>query len=102
VPKSGAGVSKLAATLGGMTEGAALYAHNPGIAAGGAVAMAAPYATRAAIKSGAGQAMLATPKYGPGAVGTAARGAAKALGNRAGALGEPAARSYRDILNGSD
>ncbi len=63
VPKSGPGVSKLAAMLGLAGEGGALYLHSPEAAAVSAATVAAPYAARGAILSDLGQRALATPKY---------------------------------------
>lgn len=87
VPKSGPGVSKLAATVAGAGELGALYLHSPQLAVGSAAAAAAPYATRGAILSGPGQALLATPSYGPGIVGTAGLNTLEALGRRGYAAG---------------
>lgn len=71
IPKSGAGVSKLAATVasGGVLGG--LFTGNIPLAAGALATSAAPYAVRRGILSGAGQRMLATPNYQPGLLGTA-------------------------------
>ena len=63
IPKSGAGVSKLAFMAGLAGEGGAAYLHSPELAAAGLTAMAAPYAVRKGITSAAGQALLATPRY---------------------------------------
>jgi hypothetical protein len=87
LPKSGAGVSKLAAVLAGSGELGAAALGSPGLAVGGAVAAGAPYATRAAILSGAGQRLLATPNAAPGAIGTFGRSALEAVGQRGGLAG---------------
>lgn len=65
LPKSGAGVSKLAATLNTAGIGTALLTGNIPAAAGLLTAGTAPYVVRNALVSGAGQAALATPRYGP-------------------------------------
>jgi hypothetical protein len=79
LPKSGAGVSKLAAVVtgGGMLGGAAF--HSPLAMVGAAAMPAASYLTRKGILSSAGQALLATPSYQPGAVGTLGLSALKQL-----------------------
>lgn len=80
LPKSGPGVSKLAATVAGAGELSALYLHSPQLAVGSAAAAAAPYVTRGAILSGPGQALLATPSYMPGIIGTTSLSALQAAG----------------------
>jgi len=72
LPKGGVGVSKLAATVGGSGALYGLATGNIPLAAASAVGSAAPYATRSAILSGAGQRALATPNYAPNALGTLA------------------------------
>jgi hypothetical protein len=69
VPKSGAGVSKLAATLNTAGVGTALFTGNVPAAAGLVAAGTAPYAVRNALVSKAGQSLLATPSYTPNLVG---------------------------------
>ena len=85
IPKSGVGVSKLAAMLGMAGEGTGLWLHSPETMAGSAALMAAPYATRAAILSRLGQRALATPKYTPNLAGTLALKALQ-VGGRSKAL----------------
>lgn len=72
LPKGGVGVSKLGATVaGGGVLGGLLTGNLP--LAGAAVAgAAAPYAVRSGLLSAAGQRVLATPNYAPGALGTLA------------------------------
>jgi hypothetical protein len=72
VPKSGAGVSKLAATIGGGGALGALIAGHPLGALGALGASVTPWAVRKGILSGAGQAALATPNYVPSLMGTTA------------------------------
>lgn len=72
VPKSGVGVSKLAATVGGTGALTALLTGNPGVAAGLLGGSAAPYAIRKGLLSSAGQNLLATPNYAPNLLGTGA------------------------------
>lgn len=95
VPKSGAGVSKLAATVGGGGALTALLTGQPHLAAGLAAGAAAPYGIRKAILSPLGQALLASPSYGPGLLGN--------LGLRgAGLLGQygtlPALQGARGLI----
>ncbi len=71
IPKSGAGVSKLAAVGALMEGGAGAYLHSPRLMAAAAATTAAPYAVRGAILSRPGQALLASPNYAPGSMGTA-------------------------------
>lgn len=66
LPQSGAGVSKLAAAVGGGGAATALAFGHPGIAALEASLAALPWATRKFLLSDVGQRALATPKY-PGA-----------------------------------
>lgn len=87
VPKSGVGVSALAATVAG---GGAALGH-PGLLAIAAV----PYATRRTLLSGAGQALLATPHYAPGMIGTAGLNALGTAG-RFGTL--PAYRAANSLI----
>lgn len=87
LPKSGVGVSKLAATLAGGAELAAAYLRSPLMAAGAAGLAAAPYVTRSAILSRPGQALLAAPSYAPGAIGTAGLSSLEALGRQGGRVG---------------
>lgn len=77
VPKSGAGVSKLAAVVGAGGALEALAMGHPGIAAGALAASATPWAVRQGVLSRAGQGLLATPSYAPGMLGT---GTLNALG----------------------
>ncbi len=70
VPKSGAGVSKLAATVASGGAVTALLTGHPELAAGAAAVAAAPYGVRNALLSRAGQNLLATPSYSPGVLGT--------------------------------
>lgn len=93
LPKSGAGVSKLAATVFGGGIGAAAYTGNPALIAGAAAATIGPYATRNALLSRVGQNMLATPNYTPGAIGTGTLNALDFAGRNALAL-TPAAAAY--------
>lgn len=80
LPKSGAGVSKLAATLAAAgVPTAAVFGGAPGAAAALA-ATAAPYAVRQGMLSGAGQGLLAVPKYAPGLLGTGLLNAAGTAG----------------------
>jgi hypothetical protein len=72
IPKSGVGVSKLAATVGGGGALAALVTGQPHLAAALAVGSAAPYAVRQGLLSSAGQNLLATPRYAPSLLGTEA------------------------------
>jgi len=71
LPKSGAGVSKLAAVTGGGTAAYLLGTGHPAAAAAAAASTAIPWGVRKAILTGAGQAALATPSYAPGMLGTA-------------------------------
>lgn len=71
VPKSGAGVSKLAATLNTAGIGTALMTGNVPVAAGLVAAGTAPYAVRNGLMTGIGQSLLATPSYAPGLTGNA-------------------------------
>jgi hypothetical protein len=71
VPKSGAGVSKLAATLASGGVGYSLATGNPLAAAGATAIAAAPYAIRGGMLSGLGQRALAVPNYLPNRTGTA-------------------------------
>jgi hypothetical protein len=87
VPGSGVGVSKLSAAIAGAGQLGAAYLHSPTMAAGAATMAAAPYAVRGAMLSRPGQALLATPSYGPGAVGTAGLSALESLGRQGGRLG---------------
>lgn len=80
VPKSGTGVSKLAATVGGGGALTALLTGQPHLAAGLAAGSAAPYALRRAMLSAPGQAMLASPSYGPGLLGNVGLQATGLLG----------------------
>lgn len=82
IPKSGAGVSKLAAMLGLAGEGTGLWLHSPEAMVGSAALMGAPYATRGAILSRLGQSALATPKYAPGLLGTVGLRALQVSGRR--------------------
>ena len=82
-PKSGVGVSKLAAWGAAMMEGAGIAFHSPGAMLTGAAIAGTPYATRAAILGRAGQRILANPSYRPGMIGTAARQGLRALGTGA-------------------
>ncbi len=82
VPKSGAGVSKLAATLATAGELGGAYLHDAPLMGAGVVAAATPYATRAAMLSRAGQSLLATPSYDPSLVGTLGLRAIEAAGRR--------------------
>lgn len=66
VPKSGAGVSKLAATIGTAGTGAGLATGNIPLAATAAASATVPYAIRKGIVSSVGQNVLATPNYAPG------------------------------------
>ena len=70
LPKGGAGVSKLAATVGGSGMVGGVLTGNIPLAAAAAAGTAAPYAVRQGILSGAGQRVLATPNYAPNALGT--------------------------------
>jgi hypothetical protein len=63
VPKSGAGVSKLAAVVGGSGAGGALLFGHPAVAATAAGATMVPYALRKWMLSDSGQDALATPSY---------------------------------------
>lgn len=80
LPKSGDGVSKLAAVLasGGVGAGA-MVGGVPGaaLAAGG---VAVPYLTRQMMMSGVGQGLLATPKYAPGLLSTGLLNTAGTIG----------------------
>jgi hypothetical protein len=87
LPSSGVGVSKLAATVAGAGQLGAAYLHSPTMAAGAATMAAAPYAVRGAMLSRPGQALLATPSYGPGAIGTAGLNTLEALGRQGGRAG---------------
>lgn len=87
LPKSGVGVSKLAATVATAGELGAAYLKSPTLAIGSAAAAAAPYATRAAILSGPGQRLLAAPSYTPGMAGTATLSTLEALGRQGGRAG---------------
>ncbi len=70
LPQSGAGVSKLAASINLAGAGTALATGNPAIAGGIIAAGSAPYAARHAILSRVGQNILATPNYAPSTLGT--------------------------------
>lgn len=85
LPKSGVGVSKLAAILGLAGEGGALWMHSPEAMVGGAALAGLPAATRATLLSRLGQRALATPNYRPGMMGTAALKALQ-VGGRSKAL----------------
>ncbi|HWY26260.1 MAG TPA: hypothetical protein VNX47_15150 [Nevskia sp.] len=87
VPGSGVGVSKLGAAVAGAGQLGAAYLHSPTMAAGAATMAAAPYVARGAMLSRPGQALLATPSYGPGVAGTAALGTLGAIGRRGGMAG---------------
>lgn len=87
VPASGAGVSKLAATMAGAGQLGAAYLHSPTMAAGAATMAAAPYVTRGVMLSGPGQRLLASPSYGPGGIGTATLNALEAAGRFGGISG---------------
>ncbi len=94
IPKSGAGVSKLAFMAGLAGEGGAAYLHSPELAATGLAAMGAPYATRSAIGSGIGQALLAAPRYpGVGGLTLDQLLSGAAVTGRAGLLAAPIALS---------
>lgn len=80
LPKSGVGVSKLAASLSAAGAGEALLHGHPLIAAGIGAAAAAPYGVRAGLLSSVGQRALATPSYAPGMLGTAGLQAIGAAG----------------------
>lgn len=83
LPKSGVGVSKLEALIGGGAGATAaeLAMRGHPIAAAGVLALgAAPYATRKGILSRAGQNLLATPNYAPGMLGTGGLNALGKLG----------------------
>jgi hypothetical protein len=82
LPGSGVGVSKLGAAVAGAGQLGAAYLHSPTMAAGAATMAAAPYVARGAMLSRPGQALLATPSYGPGAVSTAALNTLGAIGRR--------------------
>jgi len=87
LPGSGVGVSKLSAAVAGAGQLGAAYLHSPTMAAGAATMAAAPYAVRRAMLSRPGQAVLATPSYAPGSVGTAALSTLEALGRQGGRAG---------------
>lgn len=72
VPKSGAGVSKLAAVAFGGGALETLAHGHPYAAAAVAAGAAVPYGMRRGILSAPGQRLLATPRYTPNLLGTAA------------------------------
>lgn len=92
LPQSGAGVSKLAAAIGGGGAVTSLALGHPEIAAVEAGLAAAPWATRKALLSQVGQRAMATPNYAPGALGTTAL-KSFAVAGRAGQLAGPASNS---------
>lgn len=94
LPKSGAGVSKLAATVAGGGMGAAMLTGNPAVIGGAAALAAGPYAVRNAMLSRVGQNVLATPSYAPGLLGTGTLNALDFAGRNALAV-TPALAPYR-------
>lgn len=70
LPKGGAGVSKLAATMAGAGTIGATAVGGPAAGLGTAALAVAPYAVRKGILSGAGQSIFATPSYAPSLLGT--------------------------------
>lgn len=73
------GVSKLSAAVFGGGAGAALASGNVPLSATLAAVPAASYATRSALLSKTGQAMMATPSYAPNALATGTLGSMNAL-----------------------
>lgn len=80
-PKSGAGVSKLGAAVGGTGAIASLLTGNPVAAAVLASSPVASFALRRGALTQAGQAALATPSYGPGMLARGASDASEKLAN---------------------
>lgn len=82
LPQSGAGVSKLAAAIGGGGAVTSLAMGHPALAATEAALAATPWATRNMLLSRVGQSAFATPSYAPGLIGQTTLKSLAALGAR--------------------